>query len=132
MRHLILTACKYRKSGQHSVPRWIYLGTIIPTLTIIGMRSIAVYYKYKKNKCKKTYAKIYGLARNRGKTTEILGTMLCHFVLGTEMMSIWKMIIPHKEDSDVLTGVKQRQDHEVEAKSVLPVLRLAPSVTTQI
>ena len=71
MRHLILTACKYRKSGQHSVPRWIYLGTIIPTLTIIGMRSIAVYYKYKKNKCKKTYAKIYGLVRNRGKTTEI-------------------------------------------------------------
>ena len=30
----------------------------------------------------------------------------------------------HEEDSVVLTGVKQRQDHEVEAKSAFPVLRL--------
>ena len=28
----------------------------------------------------------------------------------------------HEEDSVVLTGVKQEQDHEVEAKSAFPVL----------
>ena len=30
----------------------------------------------------------------------------------------------HEEDSVVLTGVKQKQDHEVETKSAFPVLRL--------
>ena len=34
----------------------------------------------------------------------------------------------HVEDSVVLTGVKQKQDHEVEAKLVFSVLRLAPPV----
>ena len=34
MRHLILIAYKFRKSGQLSVPRWIYLATTVPTLTI--------------------------------------------------------------------------------------------------
>ena len=38
----------------------------------------------------------------------------------------------HEEDSVVLTGVKQMQDHEVEAKSALLVLRLAPPFTTQV
>ena len=38
----------------------------------------------------------------------------------------------HEENSVVLTGVKQKQDHEVEAKSPFPVLRLAPPVTTQV
>ena len=43
MRHLILTAYKSRKSGQLSVPRWIYLATTIPTLTVLGVGIIAVY-----------------------------------------------------------------------------------------
>ena len=38
----------------------------------------------------------------------------------------------HKEDSVVLTGIKQKQDHEVEAKSAFPVLRLAPPITIQL
>ena len=38
----------------------------------------------------------------------------------------------HEEDSVVLTGEKQKQDHEVEIKSAFPVLRLAPPVTTQV
>ena len=38
----------------------------------------------------------------------------------------------HEEDSVVLTGVKQKQDHEVEAKSAFHVLKLAPLVTTQV
>ena len=32
----------------------------------------------------------------------------------------------HEENSVVLTGVKQKQEHAVEAKSLFPVLRLAP------
>ena len=51
MRHLILTAYKCRKSHQLSVPRWTYLNTTIPTLTILGMGNIAVYYE-----CKKRFA----------------------------------------------------------------------------
>ena len=38
----------------------------------------------------------------------------------------------HEEDSVVLTGVKQKQNHDVEAKSAFPVLRLATLVTTQV
>ena len=38
----------------------------------------------------------------------------------------------NEEDSVDLTDVKQKKDHEVEAKSAFPVLRLAPPVTTQI
>ena len=38
----------------------------------------------------------------------------------------------HEENSVVLTGVKQKQDHEIEAKSAFPELRLAPPVTTQV
>ena len=38
----------------------------------------------------------------------------------------------HEEDSVVLTGVKEMQDHEVDAKSKFPVLRLAPTVTKQV
>ena len=40
--------------------------------------------------------------------------------------------IQQEEDSVVLTGVKLKQDHEVEAKSAFSVLRLAPPVTTQV
>ena len=43
MRHLILTAYKSRKSGQLSMPRWIYLITTIPTLTILGV-GILLYF----------------------------------------------------------------------------------------
>ena len=40
---------------------------------------------------------------------------------------------PHDvEDSVGLTGVKQKQDHQVEAKSTFPVLGLVPPVTTQV
>ena len=38
----------------------------------------------------------------------------------------------HEEGTVALTGEKQKQDHEVEAKSLLPVLRIAPPVTTQV
>ena len=38
----------------------------------------------------------------------------------------------HEEDSVVLTYVKQKQDHEVEAKAAFFVLRLAPPITTQV
>ena len=37
-----------------------------------------------------------------------------------------------KRISVVLTGVKQKQDHQVEAKTALPVLRLVPPITTQV
>ena len=106
---------------------------MMSTLPILGVGVIPVYYKCKKNKCKKRSAKIYTLSRNRGKTTETLGTMLCQSIVGTEKMSIWKKIIPnstwHEEDSVVITGVMQKQ--EVEAKSTFPALRLEPPVTTQ-
>ena len=65
MQHLILTVYKSRKSGHFSVPRWIYLATTIPTLILVRVGIIAVYYKSKKRS-----AKIYWLARNRGKTTD--------------------------------------------------------------
>ena len=38
----------------------------------------------------------------------------------------------HEGDSVVLTGVKQKQDWEVEAKSAFSVLRLIPPVKTQV
>ena len=38
----------------------------------------------------------------------------------------------HEEDSVVLTGMKQKQDYEMEAKSAFCVLRLAPPGTTQV
>ena len=53
MGHLILTAYKSRKSGQLSVPKWIYIVTTVPTLTILGVGIIAVYFK-----CKKIPAKL--------------------------------------------------------------------------
>ena len=53
--------------------------------------------------------------------------MLCQSILHIEDNST-----QHEEDSVVLIGVKQKQDHEVEAKPAFPVLRLAPPVTTQV
>ena len=40
--------------------------------------------------------------------------------------------IQHEEDSVVLIGLKQKQDHKVEAKSAFLLLGLAPPVTTQV
>ena len=63
MKHLILIACKSRKSGQFSVPKGIDLATVVSTLSILGIEIMGVFYK-----CKKRSAKIYRLARNGGKT----------------------------------------------------------------
>ena len=38
----------------------------------------------------------------------------------------------YEEDSIVLTGVKQKKNHEVEFKSAFPVLRLEHPVTTEV
>ena len=75
------------------------------------------------------------LVRNRGKTVERLGPMLFQSILWTEMMSIWKKIIPHSiKRIQLLLQVcsKSRKDHELEAKSVFPVLRQVSPVTTQV
>ena len=50
------------------------------------------------------------------------------------MMSIWKKIMPHIMRRIQLSfkGVKYTQDHEVEAKSAFPMLRLSIPVTTQV
>ena len=134
MRHLILTAHKSNKSGQLSMPRWIYLATTMPTLTIIGVGIIPVYYKCRKNKCKKRSAKIYRLARNRGKTMEIPGYNAVPVYTGDrdDVYMEEDNSKQHEWDSVVLIGVKPKQDHKVEAKSAFPVLRLAPPVTTQV
>ena len=67
--HLILMTYKSKKWGQIFEPRWIYLATTVPTLTI------AVYYKCKKNRCRKRSAKIYRLARNRGRTIQTCASL---------------------------------------------------------
>ena len=128
-RHFILTAYKSRTSGQISMARWIYLATTIPTLTILGMGIIAVYYK-----CKKRSVKIYRLARKRGYTMEIPGYNAVPAYTGDrdDIYMEEDNSTHYKEDSVVLTVVMQKQDHEVEAKSAFPVLRLAPPVTTQV
>ena len=129
MRHLILTAYKSRKLGHLSVPRWIYLGTTIPTLTMLWVGIVAVYYK-----CKKRSAEIYRLPRNKGKTTETPGYNTVPVYTGDrdDVYMEEDNSTQHEEDSVVLTGVKLGQDHEVEAKSAFHVLRLAPPVTTQV
>ena len=99
------------------MPRWIYLASSLPTLTILVVGIITVYYT-----CKKRFANIYSLARIRGKTTEITGYNAVPVYTSTQ----------HEEDSVVLTGVKQKQDWEVDAMSTVSVLRLAPPVTTQV
>ena len=111
------------------MPRWIYLVTTIPTLTILWMGIIAVYYK-----CKKRSAKIYRLAINRGKTMETPGYNAVPVYIGDgdDVYMEEANSMQHEEDSIVFTGVKLKQDHEVKAKSALLVLRLAPPVTTQV
>ena len=109
--------------------RWIYLATTVPTLTILGVGIIAIYYK-----CKKRSAKIHRLARNRGKTIETPGYNAVPVYNGDrdDVYMEEDISMQHEEDSFLPTGVKQKQDHEVEAKSAFPVLRIAPPVTTQV
>ena len=114
MRHLILTAYKSRKSGQFSVQKWIYLITMIPALTMLGVEITAAYYK-----CKKRSSKVYMLARNRGKTMETPGYNAVAVCTGDtdDVYMEEDNYMQHEEGSVALTGVKQKQDHEVEAKS---------------
>ena len=132
MRNLILIAYKSRKSGKLSVPRWIYLTTIIPTLAILGV-GIFDFFRKKKNKCKKRFAKIYRLARNRGNKMETPGYNAVSVCTADKDVYMEEdNSTQHEEDSIVHTDVKQKQDHEVEAKSTFHVLRLTPPVTTQV
>ena len=94
------------------MPRWKYLATTIPTLTILGVGIIPFYYK-----CKKRPAKIYRLSRNRGKTAKTPG-------YNAVPVNTWDRddvymegdnSTQHEEDSVVLTGVNEKQDHEVDA-----------------
>ena len=92
------------------------------------MGLIAIYYK-----CKKRSAKISRLARNKGKTMETPGYNAVPVCTGDrdDVYMEEDNSIQHEEDSVVLTGVKQKQDHEVEAKSTFPVLRLTPPVANK-
>ena len=103
-------------------------------INYFGVGIIAVYYKCEKNKCKKRSAKIYRLARNRGKTMETSDYRAVPVCTGdrNDVYMEEDNSTQDEEDSVGLTGVKQKQDHEVEAKSTFPVLRLAPPVTTQV
>ena len=134
MRHLIFSAYKSRKSDQLSMPKWIYLATTTPTLTILGVGVFAVYYKYEKSKCKKRSAKIYRLARNRGKTMKTTGYNAVPVYTGDrdDIYVEEDNSMLYEEHSVVLIGVKQKQDHEVEGKLAFPVLRLVPPVIPQV
>ena len=99
MRHLILTDYKSRKLGQISVLWWIYLTTTIPILTILGVEIAAVY-----NKCNKRSAKIYRLARDRGKSRETTGYNAVPVCTGDKDYVYMK---EDEEDSVVLTGVRE-------------------------
>ena len=95
------------------MPREIYLATMICTLTISGVGIIAAYYK-----CKKRSAKFYRLARNRGKTMETPGfnaVPVCHGD-NDEVYMVEDNSTQYEEVSVVLTGEKQKQDQEEEAK----------------
>ena len=102
---LNLTAYKSIKSGQLSLPRWIYLAITIPTLTAWGMGIIAVSYK-----CKKRSSKIYRLSRNRSKTMETPGYNAVPVYIGNrdDVYTEGDNSMQHEEDSVVLTGVKQK------------------------
>ena len=129
MRNLILTSYTSRKPGHLPVPRWLYLTTTLPILTFSGAEIITVFYK-----CKKRSAKIYRLARNRGKTMETSEYRAVPVCTGdrNDIYMEEDNSTQCEEDSVGLTGVKQKQDHEVESKSTFPVLRQAPPVTTQV
>ena len=83
--------------------------------------------------CKNKSAKINRLARDRDKTTETPGYNAVPVYTGDrgEVYIEEDNSMQHKEDSVILTGVKQKQDHELEAKSAFPVIRLATPVTNK-
>ena len=85
------------------MPRWIFLATTKPSLTILGVGIIAVYYI-----CKKRSAKIYRLARNRGKTKDTPGynAVPVYTVDRDGVCMKEDNSTQHEEDSVVLTGVK--------------------------
>ena len=72
------------------MPRWIYLATTMPTLIILGVGVIAVYYK-----CKRRSVKIYMLVRSRGKTMETLGYNTVPVYTGDRDNISIEEIIPH-------------------------------------
>ena len=98
------------------------------TLTILGVGIIAVYCKCEKR------SKIYRLARNRGKTMGTPGYNVVQVCTGNkdDVYTEEDNSTQHEKDSVVLMGVKEKQEHEVEAKSAFPVLWLVPPVTTQV
>ena len=76
----------------------------MPTLTILGVGIIHVYYK-----CKKRSAQIYRLVRNRGKTMDTPGYNAVPVYSG-DRDDVYMEVnnsTQHEEDSVVLTGVKQ-------------------------
>ena len=77
-----------------------------------------VYYK-----CKKRHAMIFRLARNRGNTMETPGYNTAPVCTGDEddIYTEEDNSTQHEENSVILTGVKQKQEHKVEAKSAFPV-----------
>ena len=89
----------------------------------------AVYYK-----CKERSARIYRLARNRGKNNGDTWVQCMPVYTGDrdDVYMEEENSTQHEEDSLVLTDVKQRQDHELDTKSAFFVLRQAPPVTTQV
>ena len=106
------------------MPRLIYFATTIPTLNVLGVVIIIVFRS----------AKMYRLTRNRGKTMETPGynaVLVCTWDRDDVYMEEANST-QHEENLFFLTGVEQKQDHEVEAMSAFPVLRLVPPVTTQV
>ena len=77
---------------------------------------------------------IHRLARNRGETMETPGYNAVPVYIWDrdDIYSEEDNSTQHEEHSVILTGVKQKHNHEVEAQSALPVLRLVPPVTTQV
>ena len=100
----------------------------MPTLTISGMGIIPVCHKCDKGKCKKRSAKVYRLARNRGKTVKTPEYNAVSVYTGDrdDVYMEDDTSTQHEEDS-VLTGVKQKLDHEVEAKSATPCPKTSTS-----
>ena len=98
-------------------------------INFLGVGIIAVFYK-----CRKRSAKIYRLNRNKGKTLETPGYNAVPVSTGDQddVYMEEDNSTPDEEDSVVLTCVKEKQNHELEAESAFPVLRLEPPVITEV
>ena len=94
------------------------------------MGIIAIYPKCKK----KRSAKIYRLARNRGKTMETPGYNDMPVCIGNkdDVYMEEDNSTQHEKDSVVLTGVMQKQDQVKKSKSAFPVLRPTLPITTEV